>query len=50
MLDRAHQVNPSARRIILVAGFQIGGAGGKAQSAVDAGERFLVVEEMSRSG
>src|SRR5205823_11915539 len=45
VLNRAHEVNASARRIVFVAGLQISRAGRQIQSAMDAGERLVVVQE-----
>ena len=45
ILHGAHEMDATARRIVFVAGFEIGRAGGKAEAAVNARERFLVVEE-----
>jgi len=44
-LDGAHQVNPAAGRIVLVARFEICWTTAEAQPAMDAGQCFLFVEE-----
>ena len=45
ILHGAHEMDATARRIVFVASFEIGRAGGKAEATVDAREGFLVVEE-----
>src|SRR5438270_2856384 len=45
VLNRAHEVNAAARRIVFVAGLQISRAGRQTQSAMDARERLVVVKE-----
>ena len=42
--DSAHQINPAARTVILVARFQVGRASGSAQTAMDTVEKTLVVD------
>ena len=44
-LDRAHQINAPAGRIIFVSGLQISGTRGQAESAMDAGQGFGLVKE-----
>ena len=44
-LDGAHEVNAATRGIVFVSGFQISRAGRKAEAAMNAGHRFLFVEE-----
>src|SRR5947208_9036841 len=46
LLHGAHEVDAAAGRIIFVARFQVGWARRQAQSAMDASEGLLVVEEM----
>src|SRR4051812_46915214 len=45
ILKRAHEVNATARGVVLIAGFQIGRAGREAKTAMDAGERFVIIEK-----
>ena len=49
VLERAHEVDSAAGRVVLVAGLQVGRARGKAEAAVDAGKRLVVIEEACRS-
>ncbi len=42
--DGPHQVNAAAGAVVFVAEFEIGGAGGGAQAAVDAVEEEFVVD------
>src|ERR1051325_1091704 len=44
-LNGAHEIDPPARRVILVAGFQIGWTGAEAQPAMNASERFAFIQE-----
>lgn len=46
--EGTHQVDASARGIVFVAGFEIGGAGGEAEAAMDAGGCALRIEEGGR--
>jgi len=48
VLKRAHQIDAAPRRVIFVAGLQISGTGGKAESTVNARQRLLLIEKMGR--
>ena len=50
VLQRTHDINAPARRFVFVPGLQVGGAGAQAKAAVNAGERFLLVEKSGRGG
>ena len=48
-VERAHEVNSPARRIIFVTRFEISRTRGEAEPAVNAGQRLLLIEEASGS-
>src|ERR1043166_5988653 len=48
VLERTHEIDASARRIVFVPGFQVSRARGKTEAAMHAGEGFLLVEEWFR--
>ena len=45
--DGSHQVDPASRAIIFVAGFDVGGAGSRAKSAMDTVEEPIVGNGLS---
>src|SRR5882762_6176066 len=45
LLHCAHQVDAAARGIILIPRFEVGGTGGEAEAAVNAGQRFIMIEK-----
>jgi hypothetical protein len=47
-LKGAHDVDAAARRFVLVAGLEIGRTSAEAEAAVNAGERFFIVEKLWR--
>ena len=50
VLQRTHDINTPARRFVFVPGLQVRRAGAQAKAAVNAGERFLLVEKLGRGG
>ena len=50
VLQGAHNIDAPARRFVFVPGLQVSGAGAQAKAAMNAGERFLLVEKLGRGG
>ena len=49
-LQCAHDINAAARRFVFVSGLEVGGAGAKAQTAVNAGERLSFIQKFRNCG
>src|SRR5262249_59700459 len=45
LLERAHEMDAAARRVGFRAQLQVGGTGGQAEAAMDAGEKLVRLDE-----